>query len=312
MNTANKILITGSAGFLGSALFKYLKSNGYDVTGIDATPSNDGTVDFLHDVLGIEQINDNFDVVFHFAAFVGGRLNIENKYFGISKNNEIDRKVFEYCVNRGIQHLIYPSSSAVYPVDMQTKYINVSLKEEMVDFSTNTFGMPDHMYGWNKLTAERTLYQLRRDNKIPYISILRPFSVYGPAQTEEYPFNALIKRIRETDPSNIVTTVWGDGYHSRDFVYIDDAIHVFNHLIKNPKPFTVLNISTGIPTTFIELMNMMSTVIHGRRMDKIIPMIEKPMGVYSRYGSIDKMKSLGLVPKVDIYTGIEKVVKHNH
>lgn len=311
MATQCKILITGSAGFLGSALFKNLSDQGYQVTGIDIQPSLEGTVSYLYDARNIDEITVDYDVVFHFAAFVGGRLSIETEYFGIAANNEIDRKVFEFCVKRGVRHLVYPSSSAVYPIDMQTKDFNIDLDEDLVDFSTNTFGMPDHLYGWNKLTAERLLWQTHIDQRIPCISVLRPFSVYGPAQSMDYPFNALMKRVADSDPNHLAITVWGDGKHSRDFVYIDDALDVFNYVIKNPESYRVLNIATGTPTTFVSLMNTMSEIIHGNPLEQAIPMMDKPIGVYSRYGSIEKLKQLGLAPKISVREGVERIVKNS-
>ena len=74
-----RILITGSAGFLGAATYNYFKQSGHDVVGVDLIDS--ATTDYVTDIREfIKSHNEHYDTVFHFAAIVGGRLAIETNF----------------------------------------------------------------------------------------------------------------------------------------------------------------------------------------------------------------------------------------
>ena len=207
----NKILITGSSGFLGSHAARIFQSNGYSVTGIDIVAGE--TTNIVDDIRSyVNSFNAKFNILLHFAAEVKGRSNIETNYLNMIENIEIDRQVFKWATNH-VNHIIYPSSCAVYPVQYQTT-VNYPLIESMIDFESNSIGVSDHLYGWYKLTAERMLWQLHQNTNLK-IHILRPFSGYGPGQSTDYPMANLVNLVK-TDPMNL--SVWGDGMQTRDWV----------------------------------------------------------------------------------------------
>jgi len=296
-----RVLVTGSSGFLGAATYTNYLRMGYDVIGIDILPSN--TTDICDDVMNIDSHNlKDVDVVFHFAANVGGRMAIEHNFMPLVKNIEIDRVLFTWA-NKHAGRIVYPSSSAVYPIDQQTATNAIGLKEDMIDFSTNTIGVSDHIYGWCKLTAERMLWELHHTSDMK-ISIVRPFSGYGYGQSMDYPVPNLLN-IVTTDPANI--TVWGTGLQSRDFVHITDIMRVFDWLLMDTSDYRVINIGSGITTNFIELLNIMHQELYGRDCDNIIRLLDKPVGVSNRFADTTLQKQLGILPTVSLSDGIKRM-----
>jgi nucleoside-diphosphate-sugar epimerase len=294
------ILVTGSSGFLGSAVAKEMLSQGHTVLGVDIVPGRYTNV--VTDVRKWCEISKSqFDVVFQFAATVGGRVNIENNYLQIMENVEIDRVVFSWA-KKYANKIIYPSSSAVYPVNYQEESDSVALAEDMVNFSTNTIGVSDHLYGWSKLTAERMLWELSKESGLN-CTIVRPFSGYGTTQSADYPFPNLFNIVKN-NPNDI--KVWGTGLQSRDFVYIDDIVSTLLWCMQDAEKFRVVNIGTGISTSFIKLIELMYTAVHNKECPGITKLINKPVGVMHRYCNTDMQQELGIMPTITVQQGIGK------
>ena len=178
-----KILVTGSAGFLGGHTYRYMKEQGHTVTGIDKD----------RDIFKYELPDQRFDVLIHFAAYVGGRKGIDNNLYKITKNIELDRQVIQWAETH-VDRMIYPSSCAAYPKALQTQP-GTPMHEDMMG------GETFDMYGMSKLATECML-------KFATVKshIMRPFTVYGPGQSMDYPLPAIIHRAKQGECS-----VWGSG-----------------------------------------------------------------------------------------------------
>ena len=155
MQNKLKILVTGSEGFLGKHTFRHLTKQGHSVVGIH--------LDIFKNGLPTE----NFDVMFHFAAFVGGRKGIDGNLYRITKNIELDRIVVEWAETH-VGKIIYPSSCAAYPKALQTQQ-GTPMREDMIG------GEPFDMYGMSKLAVECMLKFAKVNSHI-----IRPFTIYGP------------------------------------------------------------------------------------------------------------------------------------
>lgn len=295
------ILITGSSGFLGSHSVNYFRSQGHNVVGIDKVPSlTTDVVDNLENYL--QQCCNKFDLLFHFAATVGGRKNIEKNYLDMIKNIELDRLMFEWAIDN-VEHIVYPSSSAVYPINFQNKE-NIFLSESMIDFENNCIGVSDHLYGWSKLTSERMLWQIHKTTDIR-IHIVRPFSGYGPGQDLSYPMPNLVN-IAKTMPNNL--QVWGDGCQTRDWVYITDIIRVIEWCSTHSAKYFTLNIGTGVPTKFIDLVDKIYQLKYEKMCPKVQRLYDQPVGVMHRVADITLLQSLGLSTTVDLEQGIKSLL----
>jgi nucleoside-diphosphate-sugar epimerase len=271
-----KILVTGADGFLGKHTVKYLKNKGHDVFGFTLNVKNN---------LPFE----TFDAIFHFAAFVGGRKGIDNQKWKILENIELDRIVFEWAETH-CKKIIYPSSSASYPATLQ-EHVNTFMKEEE-NLNVNTFDM----YGLSKVVAERMLSTLNITTHV-----MRPFSIYGPGQSMDYPLPSIIHRAKQGECS-----VWGSGMQTRDWVYIDDALKIFEYLLYEDQS-TVLNIGTGIPLSFIEVAKIIYNEIHGKTVP-VITYLSEPEGVRHRVADVSKLKKLNLLPVTTLAEGIRNMI----
>ena len=296
-----KICVTGSSGFLGSNSVHYFRDRGHDVVGVDILPAT--TTDIVQDLsCQSNLIKGEFDVLLHFAANIGGRQNIETNYLDIVKNIEIDRQMFSWAM-RKVHHIVYPSSSAVYPVNLQTK-VNSPLREDLIDFANNKIGVSDHLYGWAKLSAERMLWQIGQETDLQ-IHVLRPFSGYGPGQDLTYPMPNLVNMVLNT-PCDL--EVWGDGLQSRDWVHVQDILRVLDWCIGDYNKYLTLNIGTGIATTFFELINRIYQEVYGQNTNQCKTRPDKPVGVLHRVADVSLLQKLNILPQITLSQGIRTMI----
>ena len=292
-----RYLVSGSSGFLGSELAHRLSVQGHTVVGVDIVPGIYTThVQSIHSF----DITIVYDAIFHFAAYVKGREAIESNFLSIAKNIELDRMVLEKVLKCPPKQFIYPSSSAVYPTTYQQE-VHRSLCETDIDFSKNNIGVSDHLYGWSKLTTERMLWELRNTINTK-ISIIRPFSGYGPKQSLDYPMPNLINIVKN-NPDNI--QVWGTGTQTRDFVYIDDVLDTLEWCLTDTDQYRVVNIGTGIATSFIDVIHVAFELIYNVPTPAITCVLEKPVGVLNRYCNASLQTQLGIYPKISLKDGIK-------
>ena len=255
--------------------------------------------DYIQDTYGLEF--KRFTDVFHFAAIVGGRAKIEGDPMAVALDLSIDAEFFYWVCQHKPERVLYPSSSAAYPVNLQSLHTSVALKESDIDLSSN-LGTPDMTYGWSKLTGE-FLAQIAARHYGVAVSCIRPFSGYGEDQDLSYPVPAIAARAaRKEDPFE----VWGTGKQGRDFVHIDDVIDFILILMDRVKDGTAYNIGSGKLTTFIDLIKVF-TGFAGYS-PTIKPLPGKPAGVHSRYADISTVKSkFGWEPSITLDEGMRRV-----
>jgi nucleoside-diphosphate-sugar epimerase len=276
-------LITGAAGFIGRNFRRYLE--GWAITCVDVKTGTDARRFFQRD-------SKRYDLVLHCAAHVGGRLDIEGKaaYIG-AYDVQLDGAMFEWALRTRPAHVVYWSSSAAYPVELQDRASVSSLREDEIDILWPD--PADFTYGWAKLVGERLAYEAQQDGL--RVHVFRPFSGYGPDQGVEYPFGMFLKRARErADPF----TIWGSGEQCRDFIHISDIISATMAAIEQDY-IGPMNLCTGVPTSFHTLARLVSA---GYR-PSIVPDGTKPQGVFYRVGDPTEMHKVW-IPHVSIGEGV--------
>tara|TARA_B100000989_G_scaffold125526_1_gene93050 strand:+ start:9420 stop:10403 length:984 start_codon:yes stop_codon:yes gene_type:complete len=316
-----KVLITGAAGFVGRHFCKFFLDKKFEVTAIDNLQKFTGAVDpkkswplfnpYDYKNFKFSKIDcsewfkknkkKKFDYVFHLAAIVGGREMIENNPLAVAQDLNIDSKFWEWCVAAKPKKTVYFSSSASYPLNLQSKKFYRLLKEGDLNFTKN-LGIPDFTYGWSKLTGEylaNIAYQKHGIRSVCY----RPFSGYGEDQDMNYPFPNLCKNILLSKKKGAVN-VWGNGKQMRDFIHIDDCVDGVIKTMDKVNDASAVNLSTGIYTSFIDFLNSSKSII-GTNF-KIIKKVSKPVGVFARAGNTDLQKKLGFKYKISLKEGIEK------
>ncbi len=220
-----KCVVTGAAGFIGSALSKKLLSRGHRVVGIDnfspyyAKALKKTNLDRLKglkgfsfmekDILraGLPELLKGAEYVFHLAAQAGVRSSWGEEFKIYTDNNIMaSQKLLEAAKNcRSLKKLVYASSSSVYG----------DADELPVRETTPT--NPMSPYGVSKLAAEKLCFLYEKNYGLPAVAV-RLFTVYGPGQRPDMAFNIFVKKILRGEP----LPVFSGGRQTRDFTYIDD------------------------------------------------------------------------------------------
>lgn len=314
-----RVLITGGAGFVGRWFTKSLLESGHEVLVVDSLVEGGGGVspekwnvfnpfEFSKFSYHLEDCRDffrnfagsmDFDLVIHLAAVVGGRLTIERNPLSVADDLSIDASFWEWAVVNKPGHIVSFSSSAAYPVELQTDSGHLVLTEEMIQFG-GSLGMPDMSYGWSKLTNEY-LGTIAHNNYGLNVACYRPFSGYGPDQDLSYPFPSIcLRALLHEKEENFV--VWGSGYQGRDFIHIQDVVDGVLGSYQKLTDGTGINLSTGILTTFRDLA---SKVLNLAGKDSVVVGDESmPSGVFARVGDTTRQKELGIMPKITLEQGI--------
>lgn len=334
-------LITGGCGFVGRHLVKGLLERGSnDIWIVDdlstgSTPGDwlpgwekndsDGVVVFTSGARKITFIKADawhffhelafgrgtiavpkFGDVFHLASIVGGRALIEGDPLMVAKDFGLDAAFFLWLTRDkdNAQRVLYPSSSAAYPTNMQSQDGSHALAEHHIDFDSGTLGVPDLTYGWSKLTGE-LLARLAHTKYGVRISVIRPFSGYGEDQDLTYPTPSIALRVaRGDDPIE----VWGTGEQKRDFIHIDDCVDAMFTIMDNVSDGSAVNIGTGTATSFNELISHMLE-LEGRTAT-IKPLSDKPVGVGARYAHTDTLKNkIGWSPRISLKEGLKRTLE---
>ncbi len=253
----------------------------------------------IQDTYGLDF--ERFSDVFHFAAIVGGRLKIEGDPMAVALDLSIDAEFFYWACQHKPERVMYPSSSAAYPINLQSPTGAIALSESDIDFDKN-LGVPDMTYGWSKLTGEFLAKIAAKHYGISVVCI-RPFSGYGEDQDLSYPVPAIAARAaRRENPFE----VWGTGRQGRDFVHIDDVLDLIFILMDHVSDGTAYNIGSGKLTTFLDLIGVF-TKIAGYT-PEIKPLLDKPVGVHSRYCDMTLVKEkFGWLPRISVEEGMKRV-----
>ncbi len=322
-----KVLITGGAGFVGRHFTKALIDLGAEVTVVDPVIAGTGGInpintnwffgsplDFKNfnfvnqdcrEFFGLSNVND-YDVVIHLAAIVGGRLVIENNPMAVVEDLEIDAAFWRWAIEAKDTHIISFSSSAAYPISLQTVLDHRPLSEKDIDLD-KSIGIPDLTYGWAKLTSEY-VGKLAHSKHGIKVACYRPFSGYGEDQDLSYPFPAIMKRALEAESKgNFV--VWGSGLQERDFIHISDLVQNVLSSYKFIVDGSGVNLGTGIATNFKTLASNTLSIL-GKNL-LVNGMSEMPEGVFSRVADTTlSIKEYGMTTSIDLNFGIKRALEY--
>jgi len=306
-------LVTGSAGFVGRNMARALDGLGYHVVGVDIANGADARTLFRLD-------SRHFDLVVHCAAVVGGRTMINGEPLRLAVEDlTLDAELFAWALRTRPGRIVAFSSSAAYPVMVQTKEYaeyagaGYGMEEFLVDLDDESFGMPDATYGWVKLTLERLAAEANAEGIRTHV--FRPFSGYGNDQALDYPFPAIVQRAVQHAKADVANralgviepfTVWGHPGSGRDWVHIDDVVGCVLAAI-DADDIGPMNICTGRATTFAELAAMALDAA-GCRPTDIAGDITKPSGVFWRVGDPTRMRQV-YTPRITIEEGIARAMK---
>lgn len=253
----------------------------------------------IQDTYGIQF--ERFSDVFHFAAIVGGRLKIEGDPMAVALDLSIDAEFFYWACQHQPERVLYPSSSAAYPISLQAPTGAIALGEKDIDLG-GELGVPDMTYGWSKLTGEFLARIAAKHYGVPVVCI-RPFSGYGEDQDLSYPVPAIAARAANKENP---FEVWGTGKQGRDFVHIDDVLDLIFVLMDQVRDGSAYNIGSGVLTSFLDLIRVF-TKFAGYS-PEIKQLLDKPVGVHSRYSDMSIVKEkFGWMPRISLEEGMYRV-----
>jgi nucleoside-diphosphate-sugar epimerase len=318
-----RVLVTGSVGFLGRHFVRAHAALGDYVLGVDDLSAHADLEALPGDVMDVTDVIDamdwfrhdnestlQWDIAYHFAAPVGGRVKIEGDPLFNAHSLGLDEVFFRWASEPGrVGQVVYPSSSAVYGRVLQSQDDSGALSEDRFHPEGGIWWAPDEMYGFTKLAGEVLAWKAA----IYGLSSLciRPFSGYGEGQSFDYPVPSIAARaLRREDP----LTIWGSGQQARDFVHVDDIVRVTQARLAKPwAGYEALNIGSGHATTFREVAEIFAQEVGYSPV--IVTDESKPEGVKRRWATIDRQRAYinDLIPLRDglrrVLTDVEQRLK---
>ena len=325
-----KVLVTGSAGFIGAAVSERLLARGDHVVGVDnldpyydvalkearlarLTPSNrfvDARVD-IADREAVEAIFSDHrpERVINLAAQAGVRYSLENPHAYVNTNLVGFLNILEGCRQNGIEHLVYASSSSVYGANTRLPFS----VHDNVDH-------PVSLYAATKKSNELMAHCYSHLYGLPATG-LRFFTVYGPWGRPDMALFLFTRKILAGEPID----VFNHGNHRRDFTYVDDiAEGVVRALDKVAEPNPDWNGDTPDPATssaphrlynignndWVDLVRYIEVLEDclGRKAKKnLLPM--QPGDVPDTYADVTALaEDIGYRPSTPIEVGVRRFV----
>jgi UDP-glucuronate 4-epimerase len=325
-----KILVTGSAGFIGSALTIRLLNRGDEVVGIDN--HNDyydpelkearlsryiNETNYTHIRMGIEDRDSikslfkkqKFDCVVNLAAQAGVRYSIENPNAYIDTNIVGFTNILEGCRHNDIKHLVYASSSSVYGSNTRMPF---SIHDN-VDH-------PLSLYAASKKANELMAHTYSHLYSLPTTG-LRFFTVYGPWGR---PDMALFKFTKAILAGKKIQ-VFNYGKHQRDFTYIDDIVEGVIRVLDKPAkpnndwngdqpdsgsslaPWRVYNIGNNNPIDLMDYIKSIEEELNLKALKELLPL--QPGDVPDTYANVDDLiRDFKYKPNTPLKKGIKNFI----
>ncbi|MDC3174813.1 NAD-dependent epimerase [Candidatus Pelagibacter sp.] len=327
----NKIIVTGSAGFIGFALCKKLLNRGDNVIGIDNhndyyDPSlkearrrlleeNNNYQHYktdLSDQYGLEKIFKNYKPkkVVNLAAQAGVRYSMENPLAYINSNIVGFAHILENCRHYKIEHLVYASTSSVYGANTKMPFSE-----------SDCVNHPLSVYAASKKSNELMAHTYSHLYKLPTTG-LRFFTVYGPWGRPDMALFKFTKNILKDEPID----VFNNGKHTRDFTYIDDIVEgviktldsppsiniKWNSKKPNPAtsnaPWNIYNIGNNKPVELMDYIKALEKALGKKAIINFLPL--QPGDVPDTYASVDSLREkFNYKPMTSVENGVSNFVK---
>jgi len=325
------IVVTGSAGFIGSSVCFKLLERGDNVIGVDnhndyydpkikdarlerlsKYPNYQHHKVDLSDQKKLENIfkNCNPQKVVNLAAQAGVRYSIENPLAYISSNIVGFANILENCRHYQIEHLVYASTSSVYGANTKMPFSE-----------HHSANHPLSVYAASKKSNELMAHTYSHLYKIPTTG-LRFFTVYGPWGRPDMALFKFTKAILEEKPID----VFNHGKHTRDFTYIDDIVEgviktLDNHATSNLNwnsnqpdpassnaPWCVYNIGNNQPVKLMSYIDALEKALGKKAKINFLPL--QPGDVQDTYASVDNLKEkFNYKPSTSVFEGVSNFVK---
>ena len=305
-----RILVTGGAGFVGSAIVDQLLAAGAtEVRVLDnfvrGNRSNLTEAVARGRVLVIEgdirdrstvgHATEGVDYIFHQAALRITRCADSPREAG---EVMIDgtANVLEAVVHHKVKKIVSASSASVYG---DPSYLPM---DESHPFNNRT------LYGAGKIANEQMLRAYYEMVKLPYVA-LRYFNIYGPRMDLEGVYTEVLIRWLDAIDRGQAPCIFGDGNQSMDFVYVEDVARANLLSLASDVTDEVLNVGTGVQTSLNQLCALLLRLT-GSPLQPLYRPARKVANVRARRAAVDKAdKMLGFRPRVDLEKGLRRLIR---
>jgi len=302
----DRVLVTGGSGFIGSNVIDELMKS-FKVVNLDLKPSKNSEIEQIigdiRDKELVEQVVEKCDVIIHLAAQVSVPLSIDYPQKTLEINVQGTQNIIDAAHKFGIKRLIMASSAAVYG-----EVSNLPLTEESA-------GQCLSPYAQSKWENE-TQIMLARENGLEAVA-LRFFNVYGPGQSTDGAYAAVIPKFVEMLTTGKQPIIHGDGLQSRDFVHVKDLVRAIENLLEcdwNLVDGHAYNLASQSQTTILDILELINTSIEKINPDfnLIEPNFEQPRkgDIKHSFADISKITStLNWKPSTELSQGIDELVR---
>ena len=326
-----KILITGSAGFIGFHLARHLLASGHRVHGYDgmtpyydvtlkqrrhailkALPGFSATEAMLEDVETLDRTAEEFapEVVIHLAAQAGVRYSLTHPRSYIETNFTGSFNVLEMARRLSVRHLLVASTSSVYGAN-----------PEMPFHETDRTDHPLTVYAATKKAVEGLAHSYAHLWNLP-VTLFRFFTVYGAWGRPDLAYFKFARAILNGEPID----VYNQGELWRDFTAVEDLVEGVSRLIplappapdaRGPlvegdslspvAPWRVVNVGNGDKVHLMEFIGTLETLLGRKAVLNLMPM--QPGDVPATWADCSLLKRLtGFRPETDLATGLGRFV----
>jgi UDP-glucuronate 4-epimerase len=341
-----KILVTGTAGFIGFCLAKHLIERGDDIIGLDCINDYydvglkyarlEQTGIYRKEIVDCKFVQsskysnykfiklkledresildlfakEKFDMVCNLAAQAGVRYSIQNPFTYIESNIVGFINILEGCRHNNIKHLVYASSSSVYGLN------------ETMPFSTfHNVDHPISLYAASKKSNELMAHSYSYLYGLPTTG-LRFFTVYGPWGRPDMALFLFTKAILEGNPID----VFNNGTMQRDFTYVDDIVEGIIRVIDNPPtsnslwtgkqpdpsssvaPYKIFNIGNSNPIKLLDFINAIEVSLGKKAVKNYLPLQAGDVPI--TWAEVDDLfNHFGYKPSTKVEDGINEFIE---
>ena len=315
ISTDQKIVIFGSSGMVGNAIFRVLKKNGFLKILLPKRKDLN-----LLDSYAVKNWFRNFkpEIVIIAAAKVGGIY--ANKNYPadfILENLKIQTNIIETSWENNVKKLLFLGSSCIYP-----KFANQPIQEE--ELLKSYLEPTNEWYAIAKISGIKLCQALNIQYNFNAISLM-PTNLYGPCDnydsTNSHVIPSLIRRFYEAKiKGEESVSCWGSGTPLREFLHVDDLADACLFVLENwninddfslkdnkGNPLTYLNVGTGKDISIKELAFLIAKMVNFK--GKICWDQSKPDGTPKKLLDISRIIEMGWEPKISLEDGLRNTIK---
>jgi UDP-glucose 4-epimerase len=302
-----RFLVTGGAGFLGSALADRLVSDGHEVRVLDdlsngnrelLNPAAVFTQGDIDNIPLLWSLLRDVDCVYHLAARVSVAQSIlhPRDYNRVNVGGTVS--LMEAMRDTGVRRVVFASSGAIYG------------RQPQQPVHENDLPLPDTPYAVSKWAAEQYIHTIGTLWQMETVA-LRIFNAYGPDQSLPHSHAPVVPRFIRQAVTGGSVVIFGDGSQTRDFVYVADVVDAMvAAATASGVNRQVINIGSGTETSIVHLVDVIETVT-GRKVDRMVNS-EKSGGVPRLVADITRARTLlGFRPHRSLAKGLELLLKND-